>query len=72
MIFLAKLVKRTRARAREARLRLEGDEVSQIAINYGSITRDTPNRYMEDMHNEPLDNALIEANYHSEHPRWFL
>lgn len=37
-LFIAtKLIRRSRAKAREARLRLEGDEVSSVVHNYGSI-----------------------------------
>ncbi|KAM6502742.1 Histidine phosphatase superfamily [Amanita muscaria] len=38
--FVAKIIKRTRAKAREARLRLEGEEeVSKKLTNYGTISR---------------------------------
>ncbi|KAG6881703.1 hypothetical protein C0993_000342, partial [Termitomyces sp. T159_Od127] len=46
LFMLTKLVKRSRARAREARLRLPGDEVSEVTVvNYGAISRERAEWY---------------------------
>ncbi|KAF8622954.1 hypothetical protein AX15_006627 [Amanita polypyramis BW_CC] len=70
---IAKIIKRSRAKARQARLRLNGEEeVSQRVYDYGSITRST-SRTHECWRSggEPCDVADI-AVFYPEHPRTFL
>ncbi|KAG5635326.1 hypothetical protein H0H81_011720 [Sphagnurus paluster] len=64
-----KLVRRSRARAREDRLRLPGDEVSEVAINYGAIVP----RGRAEWHSEE-ESALRDrtAREYAEQPRWFF
>ncbi|TFK19434.1 phosphoglycerate mutase-like protein [Coprinopsis marcescibilis] len=82
---VAKLVKRARAKAREARLKLEGDEVSQVVIDYGSIQRPASKSWYHAAPPSPVATAAAVtaaeegvvdertyASYFPAHPRWFL
>ncbi|KAG6902283.1 hypothetical protein C0995_002215 [Termitomyces sp. Mi166 len=74
LFMLAKFVKRSRARAREARLRLPGDEVSEVTVvNYGAISRERAEWYGGDptTTNVQSDRPYVAAQY-PEHPRWFI
>ncbi|KAF9461823.1 histidine phosphatase superfamily [Collybia nuda] len=74
LLAIAKLVRRSRTRAREARLRLEGDEVSHAVNDYGSITRERSDWYGGDP-TSPVasgERPFVAVSYYPEHPRWFL
>ncbi|RDB20580.1 Testicular acid phosphatase [Hypsizygus marmoreus] len=73
LFMVAKLIKRSRARAREARLRLPGDEVSEV-VSYGSIPRERIEWYAGDPTTQiaPGDRPYIAAANFPDHPRWFL
>ncbi|TEB38013.1 phosphoglycerate mutase-like protein [Coprinellus micaceus] len=83
---LAKLVKKARV-ARQARVRLEGEEVSEVVINYGSIAH-LPQKgswYLPPGHVAPRDEESVSpghddnmdersslARYYPEQPRWIM
>ncbi|KNZ72263.1 Testicular acid phosphatase like protein [Termitomyces sp. J132] len=79
LFMLAKFVKRSRARAREARLRLPGDEVSEV-VNYGAISRERERE--EWCAGDTTATAIAQsdrpyvaaaaAQYYPEHQRWFV
>lgn len=75
LFFLHKLVKRVRAR-RESRLRLEGDEVSQVVpINdYGAISRPRPQRPVEDPLSiyDGMGERVVLSAYYPDAPRWIF
>ncbi|KAG6876229.1 hypothetical protein C0992_000412 [Termitomyces sp. T32_za158] len=75
LFMLTKFVKRSRARAREARLRLPGDEVSEVTVvNYGAISRERAEWYGGDLTsgNTQGDRPYVAAAQYPEHPRWFI
>lgn len=71
--FAARIIKRSRAKARLARLRLEGEEqVSQRINDYGSISSHTSRAHeCWRTGGEPCYAADLAAFY-PEHPRTFL
>jgi len=75
LFFLHKLVKRVRAR-RESRLRLEGDEVSQVVpINdYGAISRPRPQRPVDDplSIDDGMGERVVLSAYYPDAPRWIF
>jgi len=70
LFIVTKLVRRSRAKAREARVRLEGDEVSSVVNDYGSITRETVGWYGGAQ--VALGDRPLTAGSHPEHHQWFI
>lgn len=67
---ISKLIRRSRQRARQARLRLEGEEVSQVVTNYGSISRPQHEYVVGDARS---DNAAASTTvYYPNQPRWVI
>ncbi|KAG6898716.1 hypothetical protein C0993_004892 [Termitomyces sp. T159_Od127] len=75
LFMLTKLVKRSRARAREARLRLPGDEVSEVTVvNYGAISWERAEWYGGDPTSviARCDRPYVAPAEYPERPRWFI
>lgn len=68
---VSKLLKRSRQRAREARVRLEGEEVSQAVTNYGSISRPQRHEYVIGDARSDIAAGPI-AGYYPDQPRWVI
>lgn len=71
LFIITKLVRRYRQRAREARLRLDGEEVSQVVNNYGSISRPQGQYVIGDARS--VDGVVIPMpGRHPDPPRWVI
>jgi hypothetical protein len=71
LFVVSKLIKRCRQRAREARVRLEGEEVSQVVNNYGSISRPQGQYVIGDARS--VNNGVVrEAGYFPDRSHWVL
>jgi hypothetical protein len=72
LFMVSTLIRRSRMRAREARVRLEGDEVSQVS-DYGSIAR-TGDGDRWSLRNEhaTVEHAFTAMPYYPGPPRWLV
>ncbi|KAH6910204.1 histidine phosphatase superfamily [Coprinopsis sp. MPI-PUGE-AT-0042] len=78
---LAKFVSRLRSQRREAAVRLEGNEVSEVVMDYGSIARPASKSWYQSAPPTPvkggyeaegMEDARILESYYPQQPRWII